>query len=75
MDEVMEELYAKEDGSFQGLSDAFSFGRDDRRLMETVETLYDFIRSHPFPERWLDERKPCTGRIFRQARPVGKKSY
>lgn len=27
MDEVMEELYAKEDGSFQGLSDAFSFGR------------------------------------------------
>ena len=38
MDEVMEELYAKEDGSFQGLSDAFSFGRDDRRLMETVET-------------------------------------
>ena len=30
MDEVMEELYAKEDGSFQGLSDAFSFGRDDR---------------------------------------------
>ena len=50
MDEVMEELYAKEDGSFQGLSDAFSFGRDDRRLMETVETLYDFIRSHPL---WL----------------------
>lgn len=71
MDEVMEELYAKEDGSFQGLSDAFSFGRDDRRLMETVETLYDFIRSHPFPERWLDEKEA----MYRADLPAGETQW
>ncbi|MFR3203417.1 MAG: UvrD-helicase domain-containing protein [[Clostridium] leptum] len=75
MDEVMEELYAKEDGSFQGLSDAFSFGRDDRRLMETVETLYDLSGLILFRNGGWTKRKPCTGRIFRQARPSGEKSY
>lgn len=71
MDEIMEELYAKEDENFQSLSDAFSFGRDDRRLMETVETLYDFIRSHPFPERWLDEKEA----MYREDLPVGETQW
>lgn len=68
MDAVMEELYAKEGGNFAMLSDAFSFGWNDRRLMETIETLYDFIRSHPFPERWLDEKEA----MYWEDLPVGE---
>ena len=55
MDEVMEELYAKEDGSFQGLSDAFSFGRDvitdpktpkSVRVIQMPQFLTDEIRDY-----------------------------
>src|SRR5699024_459878 len=45
------------------LIDAFAAGRDDSRIVRTVDTLYDFIRSHPFPGRWLREKAA----MYRQA--------
>ena len=39
--------------------------------METVETLYDFIRSHPFPERWLDEKEA----MYRADLPAGETQW
>ena len=38
------------------LADAFAGERDDRRLMDMVLTLYRFMQSHPFPEKWLAEK-------------------
>ena len=35
-------------GTVKELADAFSGERDDRRLMEMVRSLYDFMQSHPF---------------------------
>ena len=52
----MEQFYEQGEKDFQRLSDCFSNGRDDSRLFELVNTLYDFVRSHPFPERWLEEK-------------------
>ncbi len=56
MEEVLEECYGRGDEAFFALIDAFAAGRDDSRIVRTVDTLYDFIRSHPFPGRWLREK-------------------
>ena len=53
---ALEEFYAKNDPVFIDLVDTFSSGRDDSRLIQTVFTLYDFVRSHPFTNRWLAEK-------------------
>lgn len=47
---------AFEEGSVEELADAFTGERDDRKLMQMVRTLYRFMQSHPFPERWLEEK-------------------
>lgn len=52
-DEVLSAYHEEQDEVFDALSEAFSPGRDDLRLRNTLLRLYDFIRSHPFPERWL----------------------
>lgn len=56
-EEAVEDFYARDgDGGFAELVELLSSGRDDRKLMETVFKLYDFIRSHPFYESWLDKK-------------------
>ncbi len=54
--EVVEEYYASGSAAFFSLVEMVSSGRDDRRLMQTIERLHTFVRSHPFPEHWLDEK-------------------
>ena len=51
LNETLERAYAE--GTASLLADAFGSDRDDRRLMETVLSLYRFMQSHPFPEQWL----------------------
>lgn len=55
-DEALEEAYAQQDPVFAQLVEAFSSTRDDKRLVDMIFTLYDFVRSHPFPKRWLKEK-------------------
>lgn len=53
---VLDEYYTKNDPVFLDLVEAFASGRDDDRIIQTVNRLYDFVRSHPFPNRWLKEK-------------------
>lgn len=53
---VLEEFYAQDDPIFRDLVEAFASGRDDDRIIQTVNRLYDFVRSHPFPKHWLAEK-------------------
>ncbi len=53
---VLERYYAQKDPAFFALAEAFSVGRDDRKMADAIGSLYDFIRSHPFPKRWLREK-------------------
>jgi ATP-dependent helicase/nuclease subunit A len=53
---VLEEFYSQDDPVFLNLVEAFASGRDDDRIVQTVNRLYDFVRSHPFPKRWLAEK-------------------
>ena len=55
--EVVENYYAKEDdGAFFDLVELLSGSRDDKKLTSVIDRLYNFILSHPFPEKWLDQK-------------------
>ncbi len=52
-EEVIGSYYQEKRQDFYGLVELISGPRDDRRLEETLLKLYDFVRAHPFYERWL----------------------
>ena len=54
--ETLEEFYEKDDAVFYAFVESFASGRDDAAVAGTVGRLYDFVRSHPFPKRWLAEK-------------------
>ncbi|MGX6442296.1 helicase-exonuclease AddAB subunit AddA [Neobacillus sp. K501] len=54
MDELFEEEYGKKDNEpFFKLVDSFTSDRSDAALMEIVRSIYDFARSNPLPEQYL----------------------
>ncbi len=55
LDDLFEERYAGAEGIFIRLADAFGGERGDEPLARLVQELYDFSRSHPWPELWLRE--------------------
>lgn len=56
-EETLDEFYGKDDPEFYDFVESFSSSRDDSAVAEAVGQLYDFVRSHPFPRRWLAEKK------------------
>ncbi|GIN93216.1 ATP-dependent helicase/nuclease subunit A [Siminovitchia terrae] len=55
LDDLFEEEYGKKNNDqFFELVDTFTGDRSDGELQELVLKLYDFSRSHPHPDRWLD---------------------
>ena len=55
IEEVMEQQYQQNAEAFGDLVE-FLCDRDDSRLIEIIDKIYDFIRSLPFEFRWLDEQ-------------------
>ncbi|NMO94839.1 UvrD-helicase domain-containing protein [Paenibacillus lemnae] len=57
LEELFEEKYgeAEQGGNFVTLADWFSGERSDDALYRLVQRLYDFSRSHPWPDEWLRE--------------------
>ena len=53
--EVLNELYENEDESFSALKSFFMSERDDKQLESVIIKLYEFSRSYPSPEKWLQE--------------------
>lgn len=47
---------AFESDEFDEIADFFTDERHDRGLANIIETLYTYMQSHPFPEKWLRER-------------------
>lgn len=55
VDELFEEEYGKENNdNFFDVVDKYSGDRTDDALRELVRKLFNFSRSHPDPEAWLD---------------------
>lgn len=53
---VLERKYRENDAEFENTVEVFSSVRDDRILKDVVLMLYEFLRSHPFPENWIEEK-------------------
>ena len=53
---TLDVLYERRDPKFHLLVETFASARDDSRLEDNIYQLYDFLRSHPFPDRWLKEK-------------------
>lgn len=57
LEELFEEKYEAENLSeeFLKLVECYGGSRDDRMLQDMVLTLYEFVQSHPWPKKWLEE--------------------
>nr|WP_277344920.1 UvrD-helicase domain-containing protein [Paenibacillus thiaminolyticus] len=54
LEDLFEERYASKEPAFARMVDWFSGERNDEAAFRLVHRLYDFSRSHPWPEEWLD---------------------
>lgn len=55
LEELLEEQYELADTAFLEFVESYASGRDDSKLEELILQLYDFSRSYPKPEKWLDQ--------------------
>lgn len=53
---TLDTMYAQKNENFFVLVETFASSKSDTALEENINRLYDFIMSHPFPNRWLDEK-------------------
>ncbi len=56
METTIETFYNENTQEFKNLVKAFASPRDDKVLKETIHKVYTFLRSHPFPNKWLNEK-------------------
>lgn len=64
LDELLEACYINAETSFLEFVEKFGTGRNDKKIEEIILKLYDYSRSYPQPELWLDAcvRSYRTGR-------------
>lgn len=55
LQETLDTCYRESDPAFSELADMLSNGKNDGALGEAVETIYDFVQSHPYPDHWLKQ--------------------
>ena len=56
LEETLNQLYEEKNPDFYELVRCFSNSKSDRSLGENIIKLYEFLRSHPFFDLWLDEK-------------------
>ncbi|MDQ0339679.1 ATP-dependent helicase/nuclease subunit A [Caldalkalibacillus uzonensis] len=56
LEELLEEEYGKQDNAdFYALVDRYTSDRGDTELSALISKVYDFSRSHPDPDDWLEQ--------------------
>lgn len=55
LQEALDECYRLRDPNFLNLAASMSNGKNDRALMASVDRIFTFIQSHPYPDQWLTE--------------------
>ena len=68
MAQVLEQAYAQATPDFQAFLEGFCAERNDQRMMGLIDHLYDFLRTHPFPKRWMEEQEQA----YQADMPIGK---
>ena len=54
MDELLEACYVSGEEDFLEFAERFGTGRNDRKIEGIILKMYEYSRSYPRPERWLD---------------------
>lgn len=54
LEEMLEECYASEEKTFIEFVEKFGTGKNDRKIEGIILKLYEYSRSYPQPDRWLD---------------------
>ena len=59
LERVLEKAYAdiSRQSGFADLADTVGAGRDDRRLVEIIMSVYEQTQSHAYPEKWMEEQR------------------
>jgi ATP-dependent helicase/nuclease subunit A len=55
LEQLMEEKYEKGEQNFIELIESFGGTRDDGPLIDIIDSLFRFVMSNPWPEKWLKE--------------------
>lgn len=56
LEDLLEQKYIEQDSDFLDLLETYTGYRGDEPLQELVLSIYRFIQSSPFPEKWLQEK-------------------
>ncbi len=54
---LLDRQYASDNPRFIEMVELISTTKNDKRVEQTILKFYDFVRSHPFYGRWLEEKK------------------
>ncbi|MBR3971404.1 MAG: UvrD-helicase domain-containing protein, partial [Ruminococcus sp.] len=57
MERTLEHFYCEGSKDFFSLVETFATPKDDKKLQQSIYRLYEFLRSHPFADRWLSEKQ------------------
>ena len=55
LEELLEECYAQADEEFLDFAERFGSGKSDKKIEEIILNMYEYSRSYPLPDRWLDQ--------------------
>ncbi|OOB77616.1 MAG: helicase-exonuclease AddAB subunit AddA [Epulopiscium sp. Nuni2H_MBin003] len=69
MEQVIEEELDKASSEFYAVMDTYGDLRGTNTIVELLLSIYNFSRSIPFPEKWLDEKLVCfcENKIYEQS--------
>ncbi len=56
LEDLLEQKYIEQDSDFLELLETYTGYRGDEPLQELILSIYRFIQSSPFPEKWLQEK-------------------
>ena len=56
LDDLFEQKYTENDEDFLDLLETYTNYKDDEPLKDLLLSIYRFIQSSPFPEKWLQEK-------------------
>lgn len=55
LEELLETCYKAGEDSFLDFVEKYGTGRNDKKIEDIMITLYDYSRSYPQPDRWLEQ--------------------
>lgn len=55
LEELLEECYAEAGKEFLDFTERFGSGKSDKKIEEIILKMYEYSRSYPQPDRWLEQ--------------------